>query len=220
MDGRRHVKLIKVVVDPNGQFVATRPDASDFGVYIWNMDGTLQRTLDITPGPSRALAISNDGQTLAAVGSSTTGARRIELWRTADWTLQRVIPCNHELLIFSTDNQHVIAANGNGLTFFSVADGSQYRFIPASFGGWPLNGIAIHPQGQYLAVSASYTWAYGVVRLFKLADGTFVNLNPPTWARCTQSRFRLMVSWRPFIMSLTGIRGCGSGACLTANPRV
>lgn len=118
------------------------------------------------------LALSPDGQTLAA-GGGGTGSGQVYLWRTADGApLDALKGKSSELhsLAFSPDGALLAVGDGSRtVSLWRLADRSVVRTLDVEGVAWSLS---FSPDGQALAVASVWD---DPVQVFWVSDGTLLN---------------------------------------------
>ncbi|WP_035987793.1 AAA-like domain-containing protein [Leptolyngbya sp. KIOST-1] len=136
--------------DQAGQLATAGVDAT---IHLWQLDGTLIKTLKGHQATIRALRYSPDGRRLASAGDDGT----IYLWTTAG-ELERTLPTGMAStwgLAFSPDGQRLLAGgNGSRAEIFDLATGNvQYLEHPGEVTG--LRAVAFSPDGNTIALGGN-----------------------------------------------------------------
>ncbi len=152
-----------VAYQPDGLAVVSA--SIDGYINFWQVsDGTLLRQFT-AGGRTKALAVSADGQHLAAGSES-----RIKLWRMSDGTLMQTLTGGTNFvsaLAFSPNGQFLAAGNDDfSLTLWQTSDGTLQRTLT----GYKsvVASVAVSPDGQTVA-SAS---GDGTITFWRADDGT------------------------------------------------
>jgi WD40 repeat protein len=136
---------------PDGSTLATA-GGPEGGVQLWQMpDGALLRAMQGENPSITGLAFSPDGSVLA--GATQEGPT--QLWQTADGSLAQTIlsgPGGAGLAAFSPDGAELALKSSQGLTFWSIPDGTAKRSLEGHFG--PLRQMAFDPANGTAAALA------------------------------------------------------------------
>ena len=148
-DGKRMATLSK-----NSE-VLIRDVATGVLLHSWNVP------------EADGVAFSPDG-TWLAVSTSKAG---IQLWRTADWTLDKTLRGGGEPMAFSADGRLLATWGVGGTTvIWNIAENSVQQTLPIA----SARGIALSPDGHYIAVAS-----YGdPVTVWDVATGTLSQTLP------------------------------------------
>jgi RNA polymerase sigma factor (sigma-70 family) len=164
-----------VAFSADGRYCAT---GYGFSVFLWDMHSG--RKLATLPGPNEkaypiyyAVALSPDGTTLAAVGTTSKVA---QIWETDGGTpratLNDIVPNTVTYLVFSPDGRSLAAADiQGGVHVRDIATGKSLATLPAYRTGFGIAGMAFSPDGKTMAITPPDGNA---VQLWKLATGEVV----------------------------------------------
>lgn len=140
---------------PDGQLIATGDNKCN--IKLWELDGTLIKTLSGHKGAVYDTRFSPDGQILASGGADNT----IKLWR-RDGTLIKTLgtPSNEDddeyeksvtLIRFSPDEQIFASGNMDNTIKLWSRDGTLIKTLgepPADHRFNPINSLSFSPDGQ------------------------------------------------------------------------
>lgn len=127
-------RVFAVLFSADGQYLAV---GGQGGLLILRVsDGTIVRTLADGSGTVQALALTSDGNTLAA-GFFTT-PYSVKLWRFSDGKLLRTINASNQpinAVAFQPDGQVIASGGGDDafagiVRFLRVSDGAQLGYFP------------------------------------------------------------------------------------------
>jgi WD40 repeat protein len=146
-----------VAFSPDGTLLVTSGSSSGGRVTVWNVaSGNPVRTFFPSPGYSLAVAVSPDGQTMAATDGFSSISTNISLWRLSDGALLQTLSTSGDVasLAFSPDNQTILAGlhenNGSdrssSVKQWQVSTGALLRTYTGHI-NW-VESVAFSPDGK------------------------------------------------------------------------
>jgi WD40 repeat protein len=169
---------------PDGSVLATA-GGLEGGVQLWQMpDGALLRAMQGENASITGLAFSPDGSVLA--GATQEGPT--QLWQAAIGSLLQTIPSGPgggadggKLVAFSPDGAELALKSSQGLTFWSLPDGTAKRSLEGHFG--PLRQMAFDPANGTAAALAGIPPSNDSILLsWRLSEREPFNISEPVQA--------------------------------------
>jgi WD40 repeat protein len=143
------------VLSPDGRHIAIWPDGVLSLTTLLAPRGALPLLRDVPAvRDGQVVAFSPDGRLLLA----RTDSGDTHIWRVADRQRLHVLPHAGPALpaAFSPDARRIATVGYDGVTVWSLADGSPARRLPAP---GAVSALAWHPDGEHLALgSANRNW--------------------------------------------------------------